>query len=331
VATLSEPTPKEALALINGVSLTAALAALAVVRAGRVYEAGIMACAMSFEAVGVEAGCLDGRALSARGHRGVAEVGARLREILAGSQRVVRGGSPAAFSLRCAPQVLGALAEALDYVEGIVAAELGGISDNPLYFPEDSAGSPSDLDWVEAGNFHGASVGLAMDHLKAALTQAATASERRTFRLTDGDLTPGLPSFLVPGTGLNSGFMIAQYTAASLASECKGLSHPANVDSIPTVQHHEDHVSMGPIAARGALSVIECVADIVGIEALLAAQALDLLTDGHQPPPRLQRAHAEVRGVCGFWADDGILHPELAAAGQLVRSGALGGERAKPW
>jgi histidine ammonia-lyase len=119
-----------------------------------------------------------------------------------------------------------------------------------------------------------------LDVIKIALTQLATVSERRTFRLTYGQLSKGLPSFLVRGTGLNSGFMLTQYTAASLASECKGLAHPASVDTIPTVQHHEDHVSMGPIAARMLLEMVECVADIVGIEVLLAAQALDLRMRG---------------------------------------------------
>jgi histidine ammonia-lyase len=141
----------------------------------------------------------------------------------------------------------------------------------------------------------------------------------------------------VQGTGLNSGFMLAQYTAASLASECKGLAHPASVDSIPTVQHHEDHVSMGPIAGRMLLELIECAADIVGIEVLLSAQGLDLRERGlgHDadgapkdvPPVSLARGisqlHARVREVIDFWEDDGILHPALQAAGTLVRSGAF--------
>ena len=145
------------------------------------------------------------------------------------------------------------------------------------------------------------------------------------------------------GTGLNSGFMLAQYTAASLASECKGLSHPASVDSIPTVQHHEDHVSMGPIAARLTLRVLECVADIVGIEVLLAAQAMDWRLRGETVregevvrgtpetfSPELMQLHARVRGVVGFWHDDQVMHPALQAVGRLVREG-LGEEGGVRW
>ena len=128
--------------------------------------------------------------------------------------------------------MLGTVAEAIDATEQVLSRELNGAGDNPLLI---------DGKWVEGGNFHGAPVALALDTLKVAMTQLATLSERRTFRLTHGQLSRGLPSFLIRGTGLNSGFMLAQYTAASLASECKGLAHPASVDTIPTVQHHEDH------------------------------------------------------------------------------------------
>ncbi len=332
------PTPKEALALINGVSLTASLAALAVVRARRVLDAAIVACAMTMEATGADSGCIDPRPAALRGHAGGVEIAARLRALLQGSVAVRRGREVDAFSIRCAPAVLGAAKDALDHVSHTVDVELNGASDNPLLLDLPDEGSLSgQAEWVEAGNFHGASVALAMDHLRLALAQICTLSERRTFRLTYGQLTPGLPSFLVPGTGLNSGFMLAQYTAASLTSEVKGLAHPASVDSIPTVQHHEDHNSMGPIAARLALRSIDCAADVVGIEALLAAQALDLRRLGRAwdpdgqprsaPPqplaPAVERARAAVRAVVPFWEDDGYLHPALVATGTLVRSGAL--------
>jgi len=178
---------------------------------------------------------------------------------------------------------------------------------------------------IEAGNFHGASIGMAMDHLKTALCQLSTLSERRTFRLTHGKLSNNLPSFLVYGSGLNSGFMLAQYTAAALASEVKGYAHPASADSIPTVQHHEDHVSMSPIAGRMALRSIECAADIVGIELLAGAQALDLRIreDGLQPPPKLKRLHQIIREKVPFWEDDEVLHPAISALSEIVRSGKL--------
>jgi len=342
------PTAKEALALINGVSLTASLAAIAVFRARRVLDTATAVCAMTMEAVGADANCLDPRALAARGHPTVSEVGRRLRHLLEGSHQVHQRRKPDAFSIRCAPHVLAAATEALDHTETIVTRELNGVSDNPLVFEVgQGVAEQGAAEWIEAGNFHGASLALAMDHLKVALTQVATLSERHTFRLTYGQLTPGLPSFLVAGTGLNSGFMIGQYTAASLASECKGLAHPASVDSVPTVQHHEDHVSMGPIAARGAIRIIECVADIVGIEALLAAQALDLRKRGlafdeagdplpAKPidlAPEIESLHAVVRSRIQFWEDDEVLHPAIAAAGSLIRRGALAGpERSVgPW
>ena len=310
------PTPKEALALINGVSLTTGMAAMTVVRARRVMENALLATAMTMEALMAHRGCLDERALNARGHAGPRLVGRRLRELLDGSELLREDGQPDAFSIRCAPQVTGAVWRTLSFVEIETRTELNGTSDNPLLM---------DGEWIESGNFHGSSIAMAMDHLKIALTQLATLSERRTFRLTHGQLSHDLPSFLVPGTGLNSGFMIAQYTAASLASECKGLAHPASVDSIPTVQHHEDHVSMGPIAARMALQLVECVADIVAIELLLAAQALELRT---KDSPRsmtsgLAKAHAMIREHVPFWTDDTVLHPDIAAMGALVRSGAL--------
>lgn len=323
-----QPTPKEALALINGVSMTAGLAAIAVVRARRVFETALLATAMTMEVVRADIGCIDARPLEVCGSRGAALVGRRLRTLLEGSSQVVVGREPDAFSIRCSPTVMGTFWRTLSFVTVEVTRELNGASDNPLLF---------DGEWIEAGNFHGANLGMAMDTLKIALAQLATLSERRTFRLSHGQLSRGLPSFLVRGTGLNSGFMLAQYTAASLASECKGFAHPASVDTIPTVQHHEDHVSMGTIAARTALRAIECLADIVGIECLLAAQGLDLRMRGlgwnekGEPmavepvvlAPRIAALHSQIRAVVPYWEDDGLLHPALEKMGEMVRSGAL--------
>jgi histidine ammonia-lyase len=322
------PTPKEALSLINGATLTSALAAVAVQRSRRVLASMEVACAMTMEATRADARALSLQAVDARNHPGGSLVAARLGRLLEGSALCVPGNPPDAFSVRAAPAVLGAARDALAWAEQTVTRELNGACDNPLWFAGEGL--------VEVGNFHGAPVALAMDALRVALTQAVTQSERRTYRLSSGQLSSDLPSFLVEGTGLNSGFMLAQYTAASLASECKGLSHPAVVDTIPTVQHHEDHVSMGPIAGRLTLRVLECAADVVGIEALLAAQALDFRREGLGFPggvrtqgapvalaPGIARAHAAVRAVTPRWTDDAILHPVLAAAGRLVRGGQL--------
>ena len=329
------PNSKEALALINGVSMTAALGAIAVVRVRRVLDAAIAAAAMTMEAVGAGSGCIDARVLGARNHPGGIEVAKRLRDWLEGSLQVSPERGANAFSIRATPAVMGTLVEELGCTETILERELNGSGDNPLLI---------DGEWLEGGNFHGAPIAQAIDALKVALAQLATVSERRTFRLTYGQLSKGLPSFLVRGTGLNSGFMLTQYTAASLASECKGLAHPASVDTIPTVQHHEDHVSMGPIAARMLLEMVECVADIVGIEVLLAAQALDLRmrgiafdasgepmgADPIELAPNIQLLHQRVRRSIEYWEDDGVLHPCLKAAGQLVRSGEFLGQES-PW
>jgi histidine ammonia-lyase len=328
------PNPKEALALINGISMTTALGSVAVTRIQRILDCSIAACAMTMEAMGADSGCIDERLLRARNHPGAIEIAEKLREWLAGSDQVKRGQGANAFSIRAAPAVMGTLVEELCCTTTILERELNGAGDNPLLI---------DGEWIEGGNFHGAPVAQALDALKVALTQLATVSERRTFRLTYGQLSKGLPSFLVRGTGLNSGFMLTQYTAASLASECKGLAHPAAVDSIPTVQHHEDHVSMGPIAARMLLEMTECVADIVGIELLLAAQALDLRMRGIAfdaagdridadlvtPAPPIAEAHARIRERIAYWEDDGVLHPALVAAGEMVRSGEILGKKVK--
>jgi histidine ammonia-lyase len=313
------PNEKEALAFINGDTLSVVLAAFACVRARRLLESAEAACALSFEVVRADRRCLDARAMEARHHPGPIGVAARLREQLGGSSFCVDGGGPDPFSVRCAPAVLGAAWEALDSAEAVVTRELNAAADNPLIFDEDL---------VEAGNFHGAPVALAMDHLKIALVQVASIAERRVFRMTYGQLS-GLPSFLVPGTGLNSGLMLAQYTAASLVSEGKGLAHPASVDAIPTVQHREDHVPMSPIAARGALSIAEILADVVAIELLCAAQGLDCRWQGEQAGFPAGRgtaiSHAAVRSEVPRWDDDRALHPDLHRLGVAVRAGRFAG------
>ncbi len=305
------PDDKEALSLINGATLTAALAALACVRAERLLETAESACALSFEVNRADLGCLHPRALASRRHPGGVRVATRLAALLDGSALVHFGRRPDPFSVRCAPAVLGAAVDALAYVRGIVEDELNGACDNPLVFP--------DAGVFEAGNFHGAPTALAMDHLKVALVQVASIAERRVFRMTYGQLS-GLPSYLARDNGMNSGLMLAQYTAASLVSECKGKAFPASVDSIPTIQHYEDHVSMGPIAARGALDILEAVADVLAIELICAAQGLEF----HGPEraaPATRALHAAVREEVAPWDRDRALYPDLDAIGAAVRAG----------
>lgn len=330
IATLPplRPTEKEALSLLNGSSYATALAALAVARARRVLRAAEAACALSMEVVRADPSALTARAAEARNHPGITVATRRLRELVTGSELVTAGRSPDSFSVRCAPAVLGAARDALDHVATIVGRELNAASDNPLVFPGHGV--------VEGGHFHGAPVALAMDHLKVAMVQLGSIAERRVFRLTYGRLS-GLPSFLVPGSGVNSGLMLAQYTAASLLSEAKTSAMPASVDSIPTVQHHEDHVPMAAIAARSALEVVDRIADIVAIELLCGAQGLEFRMDGRAvddegrpvdveplgPGPRTRKIWEKVRARVKRWDDDQVLHPDLVALGAAVREGAF--------
>ena len=317
------PTPKEALSFINGATLTVALGALALHRAERLLRVSEKALAMSMEVVQADANCLDEPALAARGHAGAVRVARRMRELLRGSVLVHAGRSADAFSLRCAPAVLGACEDAREYVERTLMLELNGACDNPLTFEGRV---------VEAGNFHGAPVALALDHMKVALTQVASIAERRIFRLTYGQLTGNLPSFLLEGGGVRSGFMLAQYTAASLVSECKGLAHPASVDSIPTGQHHEDHVPMGPTAARSLIRIVDCLEQVVALELLVSAQGLDFRreglsfsTDGERiqgPPvelaPAVEEVWAAIRRVVPRWTEDRVLHRDLERVAALI-------------
>lgn len=326
---------KEALSLINGSTLAAAMAATAVCRARHLLQTAEAACALSFEVVRADLGCLDAAALAARRHPGSVGVAQRLRARLLGSELCAVGRRPDPFSVRCAPVVLGTAWDALEHVSEVVERELNGACDNPVVVLEGM---------VEAGNFHGAPIALAMDHLKVALTQVASMAERRVFRMTYGQLS-GLPSFLLPGTGLNSGLMLAQYTAASLVSECKGLGHPASVDAVPTVQHHEDHVSMGPIAARGMLAISEAVADVIAIELLCAAQGLDFHVAGQEvgpdgelrsttpkaPGEGTRRTHAAVRERVSRWHDDRVMYPDLEVLGRAVRQGVFTERQPLPW
>ena len=308
-----QPTSKEALSLLNGSTLGTALSALAMDQARWLLSSAEAACALSMEAFRADSRCVAASAMEVRRHPGAVQVAERLRAYLDGSGRVSPGRQPDPFSLRCAPTVLGAVTDALDHVESVIERELNAAVDNPLVFPGEGV--------IEAGNFHGAPVSMATDHLRVAMTQVASISERRTYRLTYGSLS-GLPSFLVQDSGVNSGLMLAQYTAASLVSECKGLAHPAAVDSIPTVQHNEDHVSMGPISARAALELLDVVSDVLGIELMCAAQAIDL-----RPPAPLgsgsQKVYDAVRRQVTQWGDDRVLHPDLDAMGASVRRGVF--------
>jgi histidine ammonia-lyase len=237
------------------------------------------------------------------------------------------------YSVRCVPQVHGAVRDALDHLRRVLDIEMNSATDNPLIFPEGGVVDEDALATgggmvISGGNFHGEPMALALDFAKLAISELGAISERRTALLLDERLSDGLPAFLAPQSGLDSGMMILQYTAAALASENKVLVHPASADSVPTSANQEDHVSMGPIAARHARTVLEHVERILAIELIVGAQALDLrmglaATSGLAPGAGVAEAHRRVRAKITHLDRDREPGGDLAAATQLVRDGAL--------
>lgn len=284
-----KPTFKEGLALVNGVNFSASMLALAVADAEVLAATADEAAALTLEAM---CGCtraLDAKVHEVRGHAGQIAVAARMRELVGGSRLAERAGAVQdAYSIRCAPQVHGASRDAIRYARAVAEREINAATDNPLFFPGES--EPFDLrfhaNWPDgyrgdqrlaysAGNFHGQPIALAADFLSIAVAELANISERRTQMLLDGNHNRGLPENLTTRPGVNSGLMIAQYTAASLVSENKVLAHPASVDSIPTGANAEDHVSMSTHAARKLGSILVNAQSVLAIELMVAAQAVD--------------------------------------------------------
>ncbi|HEY6953457.1 MAG TPA: histidine ammonia-lyase, partial [Bacteroidota bacterium] len=265
-------TAKEGLALINGTQMMTAYAALTIYHAKELARIADIAAAMSVEALRGSETPFDERIQELRPYKGQAAAARNMRSMMKGSEireahRHNDSRVQDAYSIRCIPQVHGASRDAIDYVYDKVAIEINSANDNPLIFPDDGA-------HLEGGNFHGQPMALAMDFLAIALSELANISERRTERLVNGSLS-GLPKFLTEKGGLNSGLMIAQYTAASIVSENKVLCHPASVDSIPTSANQEDHNSMGSVSAQKVWRVLKNVQTVLAIELLCAAQGLD--------------------------------------------------------
>ncbi|MDH7515322.1 MAG: histidine ammonia-lyase [Bacteroidota bacterium] len=320
-AGLTPPTlaAKEGLALINGTQMMTAYLSLAAVRAASLARQCDIAGAMTMEALrGTDRSCSP-RLHAVRPHPGQQRSARNVLRLLEGSaiREAHRHGHEIvqdAYSLRCIPQVHGAMRDAMDYVRGVLAVEINSVTDNPLVFADGE-------ELIEGGNFHGEPVALAGDFLAVALAELAGISERRIERLVNGSLS-GLPRFLTRNGGLNSGLMIAQYTAAALVSENKVLAHPASVDSIPTSANQEDHNSMGAIAARKAFHVLLNAEQVVAIEFVAAAQGLDF----HAPLAMgrgTSAAHAAIREVIPSLGDDRVLAEDLRRAAELVRNGAI--------
>jgi histidine ammonia-lyase len=317
-----------------------ALGALTLADADRLLRTASVVAAMSVEALlGTEVAFAAPYQL-ARPHPGQIAVAAQLRHLLRDSDLQTSHHDSAhkvqdPYSLRCVPQVHGAVRDALEHLRRVLDIELNSATDNPLVFPG-GGGAPSDAIAtggglvISGGNFHGEPIALALDFAKLAIAELGSISERRCALLVDPRLNGGLPAFLSPDPGRNSGLMIVQYTAAALASENKVLVHPSSADSIPTSANQEDHVSMGATAARHARTVLAHVEQILAIELLCAAQALDLrleamARDGDAPAPGVGvvEAHARMRAVSAILREDRELGPDLEAAVGLVRGGTL--------
>jgi histidine ammonia-lyase len=311
---------KEGLALVNGTQGMLAVGALAADRLATLLGTADVVAAMTIEAaLGTDAP-FDDRLQRLRPHPGQAASASNLRRLLDASPILASHRDSEhlvqdAYSLRCAPQVHGATRDALGFARAVLEIELNAVSDNPIVLPDDG-------DIVSGGNFHGQPVAVAMDSIATATVGTASISERRLYRLLDPALSNGLPPFLVPESGLNSGFMLVQYTAASLVSESKSLAHPASVDSIPSSAGQEDHVSMGMTAARHAREVVANAEVVVALEALGAAQALDLRAP-LEPGPATAAVKRSLREAVPFFEADREFGPDIAAAVELVRSGRL--------
>lgn len=309
--------PKEGITLINGTQAHTAIAALAVSDARRLWHAAHVAGAMSLEALLGTPVAFDARIHEARGQYGQQRSAALLRDLLADSEirESHRHGDPRvqdAYSLRCMPQVHGPVADAIEFAESLISRELNAATDNPLVFENGEL--------LSGGNFHGQAVALALDVLAIAMTNLATMAERRIDRLVHPDLNQGLPPFLTKDAGVCSGFMMAQVTAAALASECKVLSHPASVDTIPTDGSKEDVVPMAMTAAWKLWRVVRNVQHVIGIEFMCAAQGVE-----YRRPLRSARAVEDalaiVRELVTPLAEDRVLAPDIQALANAIASG----------
>jgi histidine ammonia-lyase len=315
---------KEGLALINGTQVSTALALHGLFMAERLLEAAMVAGSLSLDAARGSDAPFDPRVHAVRGQPGQIAAAAIYRELVAGS--AIRASHLVGdervqdpYSLRCQPQVMGAVMDLIANAGRTLLIEANAVTDNPLIFPD--AGSPGRAEVISGGNFHAEPVAFAADTLALAIAEIGALAERRIALLIDANLS-GLPAFLVREPGLNSGFMIAHVTAAALASENKSLAHPASVDSLPTSANQEDHVSMATFAARRLDQMGHNTAVIVGIELLAAAQGIEfhrpLTSSGH-----LEHVHALLRRRVPRFDQDRFFAPDIEAARQMVANGEL--------
>ena len=310
--------PKDGLSLINGTQLMSAYGAYVLEKSLSLIKAADLIAAMSLEALQGSIKPFDERIHEIRPHKGQQEVARNVRNLLVESEILEShrncGKVQDPYCLRCVPQVHGASRDGLRHCQSIIETELNSVTDNPLVFENG--------DIISGGNFHGQPLALALDHAKIALAEFASISERRTYLLLEGH--DGLPELLMEETGINSGFMIPQYTSAALVSENKVLCHPSSVDSIPTSLGQEDHVSMGSISALKLLDVYKNVEQVLGIELFTAAQALDFRKP-LRPGKGVEQAHKFVRGEIPHAQTDQYFKDDINKAVELIRDRSMVG------
>ncbi|MBN1461053.1 MAG: histidine ammonia-lyase [Armatimonadetes bacterium] len=307
---------KEGLALINGSQFFTGCGALCLYDADRIIRNAIIASAMSADALRTPLDPFDARIHRLRPFVGQIVVAENMRRLLRGS-RLIKAGSGKvqdAYSIRCIPQVYSPSIDALHYVRQQIEIEMNSVTDNPLFFPHEGV-------QLSCGNFHGQQIAMALDYLCIAMSEIGSLSERHINRLVNPHLNGGLPAFLVESEGLNSGYMLAHYTATALCSENKVLSHPAVVDNFSMAADQEDTVSMGPIAASKLQEIIDNVVNVVAIEMMCAAQAFDLL--GQRPGRGTSVAHEQVRSIVPTYLKDRIVAPDIEKIANLIRSWEL--------
>jgi histidine ammonia-lyase len=301
---------KEGLGLINGSQMFTGHAALRLYDSIRLVKNAMIASAMSADALRTPLRGFDKRIHAVRPYNGQNVVAANLRKLLKGSKLVEACGKVQdAYSLRCIPQIYGPSVDALHYVRQQIEIEMNSVADNPLFFADEKV-------QLACGNFHGQPIAIALDLLAIAMSEIGGLSERHINRLMNPNLNVGLPGFLVKGEGLNSGLMVAQYTAASLCSENKILAHPAVVDNFSMAADQEDHVCMGPIGARKVKEIIWNVRHVLAVEMLAAAQAFDFLDE--KPGAGTQAAYREIRKVVKFMKQDRVLWPDIQAIADKI-------------
>lgn len=317
-----EPIPslkaKEGLSLINGTQAMTSVGAFVVYDAMRLHRLSNISLSLTMESLRGIIDAFDDRVHQVRGHKGQIKVAEEVRNILKGSQNITSQGQERvqdAYSIRCAPQVHGATLDALEFIKEKVEIEMNAVTDNPIIFADDEIA-------ISAGNFHGQPLALAFDYLGIAIAEIANISERRLERMVNPALSNGLPPFLVKNPGINSGFMIVQYSAASLVSENKVLAHPSSVDSIPSSANQEDHVSMGTIGARKAGDILRNAQEVVAMEIFTACQAIDLNGNINLGNKTL-KAYKKVREHIPFINDDEIMYPHIHTLEDIITSDEL--------